>query len=288
MKSIPKPAESGKWERVRRLRYGHVLKLIRFRYGAAGVPDDEAGRPDLLELIWLASSAPTGAEQKVRHCIELYAPWMDEGEKRDLMEHVAMTPDYEKARTSQELGNKLLLSNANRERLKLYSIRPHDLTPEEFEKQSKARKKASRAAKRRRDGARTWEEYLAERRNKPKPWLAEGISQRQWQRKQKACRVARSHMSRDEGPTILRKQVPSRATSERGEGQQEGLQGSEATRRPVEQGNSEQAERTKGDSHASASRRATSPGDELARIREARAAVNYARWQNRDAPKEVG
>jgi hypothetical protein len=229
MKSVPEPAGAGKWERVRRLRYGHVLKLIRYRYGAAGVPDDEAGRPDLMELIWLASSAPAGADKKVRDCIELYAPWMDEEEKRDLMELVAMTPTYEKAKTSQELGNKLLLSNANRERLKLYSIRPCDMTPEEFERQSNDRKKASRAAKRRRDGARTWEEYLAKRRNKPKPWLAEGISQRQWQRKQKACRVARSHMSRDEGPTIVVKQLPNRATSERGESQQEGLQGSGAT-----------------------------------------------------------
>jgi hypothetical protein len=272
---------------VRRLRYGHVLKLIRFRYGAAGVPDDDAGRPDLMELIWLASSAPAGAEKKVRDCIELYAPWMGEDEKRDLVEHVAMTPTYEKAKTSQELGNKLLLSNADRERLKLYSIRPCDLTPEEFEKQSKARKKVSRAAQRRRDGARTWEEYLAERRNKPKPWLAEGISQRQWQRKQKACRAAMSHMSRDEGPTIVTKAVPSRATLERGESQQEGLQGSGAAGRPVEQGKSEQAERTKGDSHASASHRATSPADDR-RVRESRAAVLEAQWRNRRAPKEIG
>ena len=161
MKSVARPADAGKWERVRRLRYGHVLKLIRFRYGAKGVPDDDAGRPDLMELIWLASSAPAGADKKVRNCIELYAPWMEEEEKRDLMELVAMTPTYEKAKTSQELGNKLLLKNAERERLKLYSIRPCDLTPEEFERQSKARKKASRASQRRRDGVKTREEYLA-------------------------------------------------------------------------------------------------------------------------------
>ena len=177
MSKLTRSAEAGRWERVRRLRYGHVLKLIRHRYGAAGVPDDEAGRPDLMELIWLASSAPAGADKKVRDCIELYAPWMDEEEKRDLMEHVAMTPSYEKAKTSQELGNKLLLSDADRERLKLYSIRPCDLTPEEFERQSKERKKASRASQRRRDGVRSREEYLAECRSKPKPWLAENITQ---------------------------------------------------------------------------------------------------------------
>jgi hypothetical protein len=288
VKSLSKPADAGKWERVRRLRYGHVLKLIRHRYGATGVPDDEAGRPDLMELVWLASSAPAGADMKVRNCIELYAPWMDEEEKRDLMELVAMTPTYEKAKTSQELGNKLLLSNADRERLKLYSIRPHDLTPEEFERQSKERKKASRTAKRRRDGAKTRAEYLVECRNKPKPWLAEGISQRQWQRKQKPRREVRSHMSRGEGATIVVKQVPNLATSELGESQQEGLQGSEATGRTVEQGNSEQVEITKGDSHASASHRATSPAEELTRIRESRASVLEAQWRNRHAPKETG
>jgi hypothetical protein len=278
MREVTKPAESGKWERIRRLRYGHVLKLIRFRYGANGVPDDEAGRPDLMELIWLASSAPAGADMKVLHCIELYAPWMDDEEKRDLMELVAMTPTYEKAKTSQELGNKLMLTNAERERLRLYSIRPYDLTPEEFEKQSKARKKASRAELRRQSGVRTWGEYLAERHNKPKPWLAEGISQRQWQRKQKTCRVAVSHMSRDEGPTIFNKEVTSRATSEQGEEPVEGRQGNEVTAAQREIAKTEQAERTKGVSHADGPRRAT-PADELRRVREARAA--WARRRQR-------
>ena len=244
-------AGDGKWERVRRLRYGHVLKLIRFRYGAAGVPDDEAGRPDLMELIWLASSAPAWADKKVLNCIELYAPWMDEEEKRDLMDLVAMTPTYEKAKTSQELGDKLLLSNADRERLKLYSIRPCDLTPEEFEKQSKARKKASRAARRRRDGVRTREDYLTECRNKPKPWEAEGISRRQWHRKQSACHKVATDMSQGEGPTILGKAVPDLVTSELGESQRRGLQGSGATVRPVVVGKSEQTESQKqGRSHA--------------------------------------
>jgi hypothetical protein len=242
MKSVPKPA--GKWERIRRLRYGHVLKLIRFRYGANGVPNDDAGRPDLMELIWLASSAPAWADKKVLNCIELYAPWMDDEEKRDLMELVAMTPTYEKAKTSQELGNKLLLSNADRERLKLYSIRPCDLTPDEFEKQSNARKKAARAAKRRRDGVKTREEYLAECRNKPKPWLAEGISRSTWERRR---RKVATDMTQGQGPTILTKRATHLASPTRGVEQQEGLQGSGATRRPVEQGKSEQVERTKSD-----------------------------------------
>ena len=75
MKPVARPAYAGKWEVLRRLRYGDVLKLIRSRYGAVP-PDDDAGRPDVMELLFLASMAPTGAEEKVRHAIDLYAPWM--------------------------------------------------------------------------------------------------------------------------------------------------------------------------------------------------------------------
>jgi hypothetical protein len=66
--------KAGKWETIRRLRYGDVLKLIRFRYGAKGCPNDDAGRPDLMELLFLVSLAPVDAEEKVRHAIDLYAP----------------------------------------------------------------------------------------------------------------------------------------------------------------------------------------------------------------------
>jgi hypothetical protein len=286
MKLVAKPAGAGKWERVRRLRYGHVLKLIRFRYGANGVPHDEAGRPDLMELVWLASSAPAGADMKVLHCIELYAPWMDEEEKRDLMELVAITPTYEKAKTSQELGNKLLLSNADRERLRLYSIRPHDLTPEEFERQPKARKKASRAAKRRRDGVKTREKYLTELKAKPKPWEGSGLSRSQWYRRRKRDEVM-SHMRRGQGPTIVCKGATHLVSPERGVEREEGQQGNVVTAAQREIAESEQVERTKGVSQAK-DPHLVSPRDELARVREARAAANLARWQNRNAPKEVG
>jgi hypothetical protein len=73
MREVAKPGDAGKWETVRRLRYGDLLKLIRYRYGANGVPDDDAGRPDLMELLYLASMAPAAAEKKVRNNIELYA-----------------------------------------------------------------------------------------------------------------------------------------------------------------------------------------------------------------------
>jgi len=62
MKSVQEPAGAGKWEVLRRLRYGDVLKLIRSRYGA-NPPDDDAARPDVMELLFLASMAPTTRPQ---------------------------------------------------------------------------------------------------------------------------------------------------------------------------------------------------------------------------------
>jgi len=139
MREVAKPGDAVVWETVRRLRYGDVLKLIRYRYGANGVPDDDAGRPDLMELLYLASMAPAGAEKKVRNNIELYALWMQTDEIEALVQHLNLTPHYQKVRTAEELGRLLHLTNAERERLKLWRIRPIDMTAEQLARQTKER-----------------------------------------------------------------------------------------------------------------------------------------------------
>jgi len=121
---------------------------------------------------------------------------MPADEVESLIQHLSVTPHYQKLRTADELGRILNLTNADRERLKLWRIRPVDVTGEELAQQAKKRERARRAAQRRKQGVRTKAEYLAERRSKPKPWLAEGISRRQWQRR---CRLMMSEMSPDEG-----------------------------------------------------------------------------------------
>jgi len=93
---------------------------------------------------------------------------------------------------------------------------------------------------RREKGIRTKEAYLAELASRPKPWLDEGISQRTWQRRQKKqCRDASAKLSHDSDATIVSKEEHQVATTERVEAPKKGIQGSEATRRPVEQGESE-------------------------------------------------
>ena len=238
MTVVTKPVQSGKWETLRRLRFGDVRKLILHRYGPAGCPDDDAGRPDLMELLYLASLAPAGAEKKVANLIELYAPWMKQDEAQALIQHLSVTPNYQKLRTAEELGRILHLANADRERLKLWRIRPFDMTAEQLANQAKEKERTRRAAARRKRGIRTKEAYLAELASRPKPWVPEGISHRTWQRRQKKRRDCETKMSRHESEIIVSKQRTHPATTEREVDARKGLQGSGATRRPVEQGES--------------------------------------------------
>jgi hypothetical protein len=97
MTVVTKSGESSKWETLRKLRFGDVRKLIIHRYGPAGCPDDDAGRPDLMELLYLASLAPAGAEKKVANLIELYAPWMQPDEVEALIQHLSLNPKLSKA-----------------------------------------------------------------------------------------------------------------------------------------------------------------------------------------------
>jgi hypothetical protein len=160
---------------------------------------------------------------------------MQPDESELLVQHLSMTPNYQKLRTAEELGRILHLTNVDRERLKLWRIRPCDMTEEQLANQAKEKERARRAAARRTRGIRTREAYLAELASRPKPWLAEGICQRTWQRRQKKCRDCVPNMSRHESETIVTKQRTHPATTEREVDAKKGLQESGATRRPVEQ-----------------------------------------------------
>jgi hypothetical protein len=115
---------------------------------------------------------------------------MQRDEVESLLQHLFVTPNYQKLRTAEELGRILHLTNAERERLKLWRIRPFDMTAEQLAKQAKERQRARRERARRKRGIKTKEAYLAELASIPKPWIAEGISQRTWQRRKKKCRDA--------------------------------------------------------------------------------------------------
>jgi hypothetical protein len=220
MKSVAKPAESGKWERVRRLRYGALIKLYRHRWGPT-LPDDSSGRDDLFELVCVVSVALSATDERIMNTIETNAPWMTPEEAQMLVEHVQSLTIYERMPNNRVLGERMNLTNAERERLHLWAIKPTDMTDEQLAEQRKVKSRERRATRRRQSGVRTRAEYLAELASKPKPWEAEGISQRQWQRR---CRGVCPNMSRGSDATNSSKGRTHLATSERGVSQRRGLQ----------------------------------------------------------------
>src|SRR5262245_41708588 len=99
---------------------------------------------------------------------------------------------------------------------------------------------------RREKGIRTREEYLAERQSTPKPWLAEGISRRTWQRRiarqSQTCHLASPDMSRGDVETTDSKERTHRATTERDGDARGGPSRKRSDGRPVSVGESKQAE----------------------------------------------
>jgi hypothetical protein len=181
-----KQSEAAKWELIRRLRYGALLRLFGHRWGHV-LPDDDAGRDDLWLLVTNVSLAAAEPQKKMRHVIEMWAPWMPAEEREAYVKHVWGLDIYERNQTGLEIGKRLGLTNAEREALKLWPFFPIDKTEEEIAEQAKVRERERRAHKRRKKGVRTREAYLAELASRPKPWVAEGISRRTWERRRKAC-----------------------------------------------------------------------------------------------------
>ena len=206
-----------RWENIRRLRYGAFIRLFQSRYGTE-LPDDDAGQEDIWLLVQNVSMAVSGAEKKMRHVIEIWAPWMKQEDAEAMMEFASRLPHFEKCPTSEELGQRLRVTNAERNALKLWPFKPMDISADELEAQRKARINERRRMRARANGVRSREAYLAELRSRPKPWDAEGVSQRQWQRRQnKICREVVHDMSRGTARIIVIKHRRNLTTSSQAE-----------------------------------------------------------------------
>lgn len=132
--------DADKWELIRRLRYGALLKLFRHRWGHV-LPDDDAGRDDLWLLVNNVSLAAAEPEKKMHHVIEMWAPWMSEEERSAYVKHVLGLDICERTPTAKELGERLGLTNTEREALKLWPFLPIDKTEDELAEQTKVRER---------------------------------------------------------------------------------------------------------------------------------------------------
>jgi hypothetical protein len=182
------------------------------------LPDDDSGRADLFEILCVTSLALKAPAQKMAHTIETLAPWLSSVEAQHMIDHIQSIPIFERTRTARHLGDNMRLLNSEREALRLWRMLPADMTDDQLAEQRKAKSRTRRAAKRRKCGAKTREQYLSDLASRPKPWIAEGIHRRTWERR----RTARSVPSSQQTPqgsdaTILFKAEPHPAASVQGE-----------------------------------------------------------------------
>jgi hypothetical protein len=170
-------------ETIRRLRQGDLTRLCLDRYGYE-LPDDDAGRESLHDLVCLASLAPARVDLKMRDQVEMQAPWMDTGETCDLLSVVSRTPFDERWRISKELGERHNVTNAERERMSLWQIKPNDITKDSLAEHKKANERERKRRQREAKGSKTRAEYLASVAS-PKPWLEMGISRATYYRRKR-------------------------------------------------------------------------------------------------------
>jgi hypothetical protein len=168
------------FEIPRRLRKSQMRRHRQHRHGYS-LPNNDDGRQYLHEILLVESLNPKATDKLLMNTIETVAPWMKTDEANTFIEHINRIPPKERWRDPVELGKILQVTNEERERLKLWTILPYDMTRDELDAQRKAKKRA-RARERRQRQPRA--KYLAAHAvNRTKPWLALGISRATYYRR---------------------------------------------------------------------------------------------------------
>jgi hypothetical protein len=180
------------FEQLRRNRLGDLWKLIENRYGSRVLPNDDAGRSDLFELLLVISLGERPAA-KMQNTIETAAPWMQADEAEAEVAHITVALDrHERWCSPRELGERLNLRDCERQLYGIRHIRPIDVSDDDLIARRKARNRDRKRVLRRLEGARSRVDFLANCLSRQKPWLAQGISRRTWYRRRGTSLSAKS------------------------------------------------------------------------------------------------
>jgi hypothetical protein len=98
------------------------------------------------------------------------------------VDQINLTPIYHRKPNAKILGERLRVSNWEREHLKLWTIAPCDMGEKGMDWWRKHKKRQRMRELRRLRGQKTRVEYEANSLTRTKPWVALGISRRTWER----------------------------------------------------------------------------------------------------------
>jgi hypothetical protein len=162
-------------------RKGELERLFSARYGRQ-LPDDDAGLDDLKVMFNVIACTGGKVVKKMLNWAEVWAPWI---EAETLAEKIAAKPRRFRADT---MARRLGLTLDERTRLRICTIGAIDCTKEQRKEKAKQKKVEHRRLKRRANGMKPRSEYLSNALSRSKPWEAEGICRRTWERQR--ARVA--------------------------------------------------------------------------------------------------
>jgi hypothetical protein len=167
-------------EAMRRMRLGDLRRLLNHRYGPT-LPNDDAGRESLRDMLCLISTG-ANADIKMPNAIGLWSPWMGKDEAEFLIDDVNRTPIWQRRNSNKELGQRHQVTNAERERLRIWRIAACDMTAEEAPEWRKAKAKARMRKLRQSRGGKSQATSIS----RTKPWVAAGYKcRRTWERHRK-------------------------------------------------------------------------------------------------------
>jgi hypothetical protein len=166
-------------------RFCELEIVFAYYFRGAELPDDDAGR----DCLYIAAchlwhlGRKCGPDAAIRAWARTWTPWCGPDELAALIERVEANP---RKWIADELAVELGLPIATRDALGLTTIGGTDLDKVGRAKRRKDRRREERAQHRRKNGAVTRAEYLAQSKSRTKPWLADGVSRSTWERRRRA------------------------------------------------------------------------------------------------------
>jgi hypothetical protein len=210
-----KRAEQGAREpfdtRMARLRSRDLETLFAFRWGNV-LPDDDAGIGDAIILAHHVRNLRGDLRRNILASLMRWAPWLTPERANDIATEAIERPRRWRAPT---LGWRMQLTEADRAMLGITTIRAINCTDEQQAENRRAKSRQRTEAGRRAEGAVPRAAYLAANSlSRQKPWEAEGICRRTWERRRKAneTNVAGARVASPYAPYLASSAGPELAT----------------------------------------------------------------------------
>jgi hypothetical protein len=160
------------------LRMAELFEVFNYRYGAAPLPDDDAGRDDF-KLAFQVLSTTNDPGRRMVDVAGTWAPWLPPDELAALVADVEAHPRRFKADT---IAARLGVTAAIRELLDLRTIGAVDKPAEQRAAERREKQRLAKEQKRRAAGVLTIAEARKIRASR-KPWRTAGISRATWYRR---------------------------------------------------------------------------------------------------------